>query len=171
MIAQKCFPNRQGNDHVHEFWRKSSLAPILLGSKRFSGLKHDQRPFPNQICQRFCLLLSRSQYFHLMLEMTTYMMWNVSGHIHERKMITNTKYTEHRPAWSVSRNYLKKTLQIDSSSFFDTNKSQPISKSHQNRSIDKTINLSYHYIQSNDSLTALDTNNSWLPPLTHILTV
>ena len=40
MIAQKYFPNRQGNDHVHEFLRKSSLAPILLGFKRFSGLKH-----------------------------------------------------------------------------------------------------------------------------------
>ena len=32
-----------------------------------------------------------------------------------------------------------------------------------NWSIDKTIYFSCHYIQSNDSLTALDANNSWLP--------
>ena len=32
-----------------------------------------------------------------------------------------------------------------------------------NWSIDKTIYSSCHYIQSNDSLTALDANNSWLP--------
>ena len=32
-----------------------------------------------------------------------------------------------------------------------------------NWSIDKTIYFICHYIQSNDSLTALDTNNSWLP--------
>ena len=32
-----------------------------------------------------------------------------------------------------------------------------------NWSIDKTIYFSCHYIQSNDSLTALDAYNSWLP--------
>ena len=32
-----------------------------------------------------------------------------------------------------------------------------------NWSIDKKIAFSCHYIQSNDSLTALDANNSWLP--------
>ena len=37
MLAQKCLPNRQRNDHVHEFLRK--FAPNLLEIKAIYLLK------------------------------------------------------------------------------------------------------------------------------------
>ena len=49
IILRMCFsPHLMFRDQIHEFGRKSSLVPILLGFKSFVILKHDQRPFSKE---------------------------------------------------------------------------------------------------------------------------
>ena len=71
---------------------------------------------------------------------------------YSEKELEHLNFARENKAWSERPSYMFKVL------YFSLLFGKCV-----NWSIDKTIYFSCHYIQSNDSLTALDANNSWLP--------